>query len=103
MSVLNKTTGLPVRMAQEAGLDYFAGLLRVVDNTVQIHADYAPHVRPPPYIYTILFSATSSPACIGLPRLGDWAYRCPNHMEHPARYCSRRRNHHLRPTVARRS
>ena len=47
MNVLEKVTGLRVRMAQEGARKYFAGLLRVVDNTVQIHADFAPHVRSP--------------------------------------------------------
>lgn len=36
MDVLEKATGLPVRMAQESERRYFAGLLRVVDNTAQI-------------------------------------------------------------------
>lgn len=44
MSVLRHTTGLPVRLAREDEREYFAGLLRVVDNTVQIHADFAPNV-----------------------------------------------------------
>ena len=47
MDVLEKATGLPVRIAQESERKYFAGLLRFVDNTVQIHADFAPHVRSP--------------------------------------------------------
>ena len=33
INVLEKATGLPVRMAQEGERKYFAGLLRVVDNT----------------------------------------------------------------------
>ena len=47
INVLTQATGFPVRMAQEGEREYFAGLLRVVDNTVQIHADFAPHVRSP--------------------------------------------------------
>ena len=101
MNVLEKATGLPVRMAQEGERKYFAGLLRVVDNTVQIHADFAPHVRPRLSLETPLFvSKTDSLELRGLPKLGDWAYRCANHVEYPARHCPGRGNHHLRPTVA---
>ena len=44
MNILRQATGLQVRMASEGERQYFAGILRVVDNTVSIHADFAPHV-----------------------------------------------------------
>lgn len=47
MTVLNEASGLPVRMAKEGEREYFAGNLRVVDNNINIHADFAPHVRNP--------------------------------------------------------
>ena len=47
MTVLNKASGHPVRMAQEDEGAYFAGNLRIVDNTANTHADFAPHVRKP--------------------------------------------------------
>ena len=45
-SILQEKTGLPVRMAKEGDREYFAGLVRVVDNTIQIHADYGPFQGP---------------------------------------------------------
>ena len=44
MTVLNKVTGLPVRMTSEGDRQYFAGNLRVVDNNISINADFAPKV-----------------------------------------------------------
>ncbi len=44
MTILRKVTGLQVRMASEGERQYFDGNLRVVDNNVSIHADFAPHV-----------------------------------------------------------
>lgn len=44
--MLEKTTGLKTRIAQEGNLKYFAGLLRAVDNYIQIHPDYAPYDGP---------------------------------------------------------
>jgi hypothetical protein len=43
-AILQETTGLEIRVAQEGERKYFAGLLRVVDNYIQIHPDYAPYV-----------------------------------------------------------
>ena len=43
-ALLERTTGLKTRIAREGQLSYFAGLLRVVDNYIQIHPDYAPYV-----------------------------------------------------------
>ena len=60
MTVLNKASDLPVRMAQEGDRKYFAGNLRVVDNTVSIHADFAPHVRNPTHLANICLLATIS-------------------------------------------
>ena len=48
MDALREATRLPVRMAKEEDREYFAGLLRVMDNAVQCHADFAPHVCPSP-------------------------------------------------------
>ncbi len=44
-AVLQDATGLETRVAREGDRDYFAGLLRVVNNYIQIHSDYAPYVR----------------------------------------------------------
>ena len=40
---VSQATGLPVRIAREDGRDYFAGLLRYVENSINIHADYGPY------------------------------------------------------------
>ena len=50
MDALREATRLPVRMAKEEDREYFAGLLRVMDNAVQCHADFAPHVCPSPLV-----------------------------------------------------
>lgn len=42
--LVEQTTGLCTRIAREGERNYFAGNLRVVDNSVQIHADYGPYV-----------------------------------------------------------
>lgn len=47
MTVLKEASGLSVRMTKEGERKYFAGNLRVVDNNISIHADFAPHVREP--------------------------------------------------------
>ncbi|EKG14423.1 hypothetical protein MPH_08412 [Macrophomina phaseolina MS6] len=44
--ILQQASGLPVRLACEGEKEYFAGLLRVVDEGIQIHADYAPYDAP---------------------------------------------------------
>ncbi|KND86909.1 hypothetical protein TOPH_08467 [Tolypocladium ophioglossoides CBS 100239] len=38
--------GLPVRLAQEDGKQYFAGLLRLINSSALIHADYGPFDGP---------------------------------------------------------
>lgn len=38
--------GLPVRLAQEDGKSYFAGLLRLINSSALIHADYGPFDGP---------------------------------------------------------
>ena len=43
-ALLQKTTGLTTRIAREGDQEYFAGLLRAVDNYIQIHPDYGPYV-----------------------------------------------------------
>lgn len=35
---------MPVRLATEQDREYFAGLLRVINTSTLIHADYAPYV-----------------------------------------------------------
>ena len=65
MDALRETTGLPVRLAKEEDREYFAGLLRVMDNAVQCHADFAPHVcaspvLSPPFPLSHLASSTTS-------------------------------------------
>jgi hypothetical protein len=39
-----EVTGLPVRIAQEGDRKYFAGLLRMINSSALIHADFAPYV-----------------------------------------------------------
>ena len=39
-----EASGLPVRVAQEGDREYFAGLLRMINSSALIHADYAPYV-----------------------------------------------------------
>lgn len=41
---LQKVTEIPVRVAREGSKEYFAGLLRLINNSALIHADYAPYV-----------------------------------------------------------
>ena len=41
---LQRMSGPEVKIAREDDQEYFAGLLRVVDKSIQIHADYAPYV-----------------------------------------------------------
>jgi hypothetical protein len=43
-TILQQTTGLETRIAHEGDKKYFAGLLRVVDKYIQIHADYGLYV-----------------------------------------------------------
>lgn len=45
-ALLQKTTGLTTRIAREGDQEYFAGLLRAVDNYIQIHPDYGPYDGP---------------------------------------------------------
>ncbi|KAE9963087.1 hypothetical protein BLS_009702 [Venturia inaequalis] len=45
-AMLHEKSGLRVRIAREGTRDYFAGLLRAVDNAIQIHPDYAPYDGP---------------------------------------------------------
>ena len=42
---LQKLTGIPVRIAREGSKEYFAGLLRLINSSALIHADYGPYVR----------------------------------------------------------
>jgi hypothetical protein len=46
LKLLHEVTGLPARIAKEGDMEYFAGLLRVMDYGVQIHADYGPYDGP---------------------------------------------------------
>ncbi|KAI1106531.1 hypothetical protein F4804DRAFT_300304 [Jackrogersella minutella] len=41
-SALQEATGIEARVAREDGRPYFAGMLRVVSNYIQIHSDYGP-------------------------------------------------------------
>ncbi|KAI1387348.1 uncharacterized protein F4822DRAFT_430102 [Hypoxylon trugodes] len=45
-AALQKATGLETRVALEDGRPYFAGMLRVVSNYIQIHSDYGPFDGP---------------------------------------------------------
>jgi hypothetical protein len=41
---LQQATTLPVRIATEGDREYFVGLLRFINSSALIHADYAPYV-----------------------------------------------------------
>jgi hypothetical protein len=41
-----EVSGLPVRIAQEGDRKYFAGLLRMINSSALIHADFAPYDGP---------------------------------------------------------
>ncbi|EMR71343.1 putative signal transduction protein [Eutypa lata UCREL1] len=45
-AVLQEATGIETRVAREDGRPYFAGMLRVVSNYIQIHSDYGPYDGP---------------------------------------------------------
>lgn len=42
--LLQHSTGLPVRIAQEGDQEYFAGLVRLIDRSALLHADYGVYV-----------------------------------------------------------
>lgn len=45
-SYLRTVTDLPVRLAREGNREYFAGLLRLVNSSALVHADYGPYDAP---------------------------------------------------------
>ncbi|GAD98458.1 hypothetical protein SNOG_14103 [Paecilomyces variotii No. 5] len=44
--VLQRATGLPVRIAREDDREYFAGLIRLINKSALLHADYGPYDGP---------------------------------------------------------
>lgn len=43
-NTLERVIGLPVRIAQEGDREYFAGLLRLINRSALLHADFGPYV-----------------------------------------------------------
>jgi hypothetical protein len=95
--LLAQTSGLPVRTAMEGEREYFAGLLRTVNSTALIHADFAPYVRSPNP--PSLASETELGTHKGRPRLGDRSRDEPALVERPAEGRRRRRGDRLRQVL----
>lgn len=50
---LQTVMGISVGVAREGGKEYFAGLLRLINSSALLHADYGPYVRLTPFASNI--------------------------------------------------
>ncbi len=78
---LREICAVPVRIAREGDIEYFAGLLRLVNRAAKLHADYGPFVR---CNSTTTFGSKVLMLALGCAGVGDWSDLSTTYLEYPA-------------------